>query len=150
MVEVPCRVSPHTPQLSSSSPAGCPSRSHRSGAVSLDRWLLTPGATPTGHGRPGALGHDLRDVVITEPEVLADERAGDRPGCGLAAEPRFADAQDLCCLSWRVKQSYLISSNHYTYKLPFLPEILVVLSAALLSHHAVLAALTEEGNGPGW
>jgi len=32
---------------------------------------------------PGALGHDLRDVVIAEPEVLADERAGDRPRGGL-------------------------------------------------------------------
>jgi hypothetical protein len=49
-----------------------------------------------------------------------------------------------------VKQSYLMSSNHYTYKLPFLPEILAVLSAALLSLHALLAALTEEGNGPGF
>jgi len=40
-----------------------------------------------GHRLPGALSHDLRDVVIAEPEMLADERAGNRPRRSLAAQP---------------------------------------------------------------
>jgi hypothetical protein len=51
--------------------------------------LLAPSATSAGHGWPGTLGHDLRDVVITEPEVLADERTGNRPSRRLAAKPRL-------------------------------------------------------------
>ena len=77
--------------------------------------LLAPGATSAGHGWPGTLGHDLRDVVITEPEVLADERTGNRPSRRLAAKPRFANPQDLCRLSWRVKLSHLVPSNHYKF-----------------------------------
>jgi hypothetical protein len=67
----------------------------------------------TGHRLPGALGHNLRDVVIAEPEVLADERAGDRPRRGLGAQPRLADSQDLRGLSWRVKLSHFPAVYHY-------------------------------------
>src|ERR1700723_4557701 len=105
MVEAPCRVSLRTPQLSlrrayfvrpgSGSPA-CPGR------------LLAPSVTPACHGRPGALGNDLRNVLIAEPEVLANKRAGYCPGCGLAAEPRLTDAQDLGCFGRRVQPRYLV------------------------------------------
>jgi hypothetical protein len=59
-----------------------------------------------GHRLPGALGHDLGDVVIAEPEMLADKRAGDRPRRGLSAEPGLADFQDLRSLSGCMKLSH--------------------------------------------
>jgi hypothetical protein len=75
--------------------------------------LLPPGAAATGYWLPGALGHDLRDVVIAEPEVLADERARDRPRRGLGAQPGLADPQDLRGLSWRMKLSHFPAAYHY-------------------------------------
>jgi hypothetical protein len=75
--------------------------------------VLSPGAAAAGHWPPGALGHDLRDIVIAEPEVLADECAGDRPRRGFGSQPRLADAQDLRGLSWRVKLSHFTTSYHY-------------------------------------
>jgi hypothetical protein len=50
--------------------------------------LLSPGAAAAGHWLPGALGHDLRDIVIAEPEVLADE------GTGIARAAALARSQD--------------------------------------------------------
>jgi hypothetical protein len=72
-----------------------------------------PGAAATGQWLPGALGHDLRDIVIAEPEVLADERTGDRPRRGLGTQPRLADSQDLRGLSRRVKLSHFTAAHHY-------------------------------------
>ena len=74
---------------------------------------LPPGAAAAGHRPPRALGNDLSDIVIAEPEMLADKGAGNRPGRSLVTEPRLADAQDLGRLSRRVKLGHFELPNHY-------------------------------------
>jgi hypothetical protein len=49
-----------------------------------------------GLASPGL--HDLGDVVIAEPQMLANERARNQPRSSLCLEPRLANLEDGRCL----------------------------------------------------